>query len=61
MTDIKKDLIEKIKNKINNNIADTQLKHLLSRLIDYESMNEEGTYNSYKDHYDNYIEEALEK
>lgn len=61
MADIKKDLIEKIKNKINNDVSDKKLKNLLLRLIDYESMNEEQTFKLYKDHYNNYIEESLDK
>jgi len=61
MADIKKDLVEKIKNMINNDISDKKLKDLLLRLIDYESMNEEQTFKLYKDHYNNYIEESLKK
>jgi|TARA_B100001971_G_C18147061_1_gene513672 hypothetical protein len=61
MADIKKDLVEKIKNKINNNLSDKKLKNLLLRLIDYESMNEEQTFKLYKDHYNSYIEESLDK
>tara|TARA_B100000315_G_scaffold223305_1_gene227987 strand:- start:243 stop:428 length:186 start_codon:yes stop_codon:yes gene_type:complete len=61
MADIKKDLVEKIKNMINNDISDKKLKNLLLRLIDYELMNEEQTFKLYKDDYNRYIEESLKK